>query len=323
MEVLITGSSGFVGTELTAAFLKKGHAVFGLDRVEVVSPASKNFNAIKVDLTKRSFEYPKIAWDLVIHCAAAKGDWNISEEEFNADNVVATENLIHYLYKCDVKKFIHFSTVAIYSRSVTDGSENTKIEPDSVYGQTKLESEILVRKFAKETGITTVILRPSVIYGRNNYANMFNLIQQLNRAFPFQINPVGITKSHVSVRNVVDVVLRFSNPSYSVNGLEIYNLTERPYNDLNKMISIICDELRVKPPKVNLPIWLVAVPFGILEYFGKLLKKDTGFTLDRLRKFSSSTHYTSEKLWSQTGNQKYSSESELRDMVKWFKEREK
>ena len=77
----------------------------------------------------------------------------------------------------------------------------------------------------------------------------------------------------------------------------------------------------MKPPKANLPIWLVAVPFGILEFFGKLLKKDTGFNLDRLRKFSSSTHYTSEKLWSKTGNQKYTSESELRDMVKWFKER--
>jgi nucleoside-diphosphate-sugar epimerase len=152
---------------------------------------------------------------------------------------------------------------------------------------------------------------------------MFNLIQQLNRGLPFQINPFGITKSHVSVRNVVDVVLRFSDPSYSVNELEIYNLTERPYFDLKNMIRIICDELEVKPPKLNLPIWLVAVPFGILEFFGKLIKKDTGFTLDRLRKFSSSNNYTSEKLWFQTGNQKYSSESELRDMVKWFKERKK
>ena len=97
------------------------------------------------------------------------------------------KNLLNYVRKCEVKKIIHFSTVAIYSRDVTDGSESTKIEPDSVYGQTKLDSEILIRKYAEESGIPTVILRPSVIYGRNNYANMFNLIQQLNRAsFPDQ-----------------------------------------------------------------------------------------------------------------------------------------
>ena len=68
---------------------------------------------------------------------------------FYDDNVIATENLLNYVRKCEIKKIIHFSTVAIYSRDVTDGSENTKIEPDSVYGQTKLDSEILIRKYAE------------------------------------------------------------------------------------------------------------------------------------------------------------------------------
>ena len=317
--ILVTGSEGFVGRLLMRQFIQSDLQVMGIDRIK---NSDLDYDLHCIDLVNPITLDPA-SYDVVIHCAAAKGDWDISDKEFHDDNVVATENLLNYVRKSDVKRIIHFSTVAIYSRDVTDGSESTKIEPDSVYGQTKLDSEILIRKYAEESGIPTVVLRPSVIYGRDNYANMFNLIQQLNRSLPFQINPIGITKSHVSVRNVVDVVLRFSDPSYSVNGLEIYNLTERPYYDLNTMISIICNELEVKPPKANLPIWLVAVPFGILEFLGKLLKKDTGFTLDRLRKFSSSTHYTSEKLWSKTGNQKYTSESELRDMVKWFKERKK
>lgn len=317
MKVLVTGSEGFVGRILVHSLLSKEYELIGVDRV-MTTKNSYNFH--QIDLSNEILISPD-TFDLVVHCAAAKGDWGISEEVFHKDNVIATRNLLDYLKKCRVQKFIHFSTVAIYSRDVSDGSERTKIEPDSAYGQTKLDSEVLVRNYAEESGIPTVILRPSVIYGRDNFANMYNLIGQLNRALPFQINPIGITKSHISVRNVVDVVLRFSKPSYSVNGIEIYNLTERPYFNLHGMIGIICDELGVKPPKANLPIWMVAIPFGILEYIGKLLKKDTGFTLDRLRKFSSSTHYTSEKLWSQTGKQKYSSESELRDMVKWFKQR--
>lgn len=317
MKILVTGSEGFVGKVLVTQLLDLGHEVEGIDRVKT---SGLKYKLYLLDLATE-ISLDATCYDLVIHCAAAKGDWDISDKEFYDDNVIATENLLDYVRKCGVKKIIHFSTVAIYSRDVTDGSESTKIEPDSVYGQTKLDSEILTRKYAEESGTPTVVLRPSVIYGQKNYANMFNLIQQLNRALPFQINPVGIIKSHVSVRNVVDVVLRFSDPAYALNGLEIYNLTERPYYSLNNMIGIICDELGVNPPKANLPIWLVAIPFGILEFIGKLFKKDTGFTLDRLRKFSSSTHYTSEKLWSHTGKQKYSSESELRDMVKWFKER--
>ena len=317
-KILLTGSNGFVGRELLNILSSYEFEIYGWDRNNQKS--SKDIKTQYCDLSSEIREEPR-SYDVVIHCAAAKGDWNISDEEFYQHNVVATQNLIDYLRRCDVKKIIHFSTVAIYSHNVTDGSESTKIAPHSAYGQTKLDSEILVREYAEKSGIPTVILRPSVIYGRNNYANMFNLIQQLSRALPFQIDPTEITKSHVSVRNVVDVVLRFSDPSYLVNRLEIYNLTERPYYDLNNMIRIICDELGVRLPKLNLPIWLVAIPFVILEFFGKLLKKDTGFTLERLRKFSSSTHYTSEKLWSHTGKQKYSSESELRDMVRWFKER--
>ena len=317
MKILITGSEGFVGKVLLKNYIKRGFELIGLDRVK---SSQNKYTLHQVELDKY-ISVQKDNYDLVVHCAAAKGDWNISDKEFYNDNVLATKNLIDYIKNCEVKRIIHFSTVAIYSRDVSDGSEDTKVNPDSVYGQTKYDSEILVRKYAEKSGIPTVILRPSVIYGRNNYANMFNLIQQLSRGLPFQINPAGITKSHVSVRNVVDVVIRFSNPSYSVNGIEIFNLTERPYYNLNTLIRIICDELGVKPPMVNLPVRLVSIPFGILEFFGNLSKKDTGFTLDRLRKFSSSTHYTSEKLWSHTGKQKYSSELELRDMVKWFKER--
>lgn len=317
MKILITGSEGFVGKVLLKNYINLGYEVIGLDRVK---SSQNEYTLHKVELDKY-ISLQNDNYDLVVHCAAAKGDWKISDKEFNDDNVLATKNLIDYIKKCEVKRIIHFSTVAIYSRNVSDGSEDTAINPDSVYGQTKLDSEILVRKYAEKSGIPTVILRPSVIYGRNNYANMFNLIQQLSRGLPFQINPAGITKSHVSVRNVVDVVLRFSTPSYSVNGTEIFNLTERPYYNLNTIIGIICDELGVKPPMVNLPVSLVSIPFGILEFFGKLSKKDNGFTLDRLRKFSSSTHYTSEKLWLHSGMQKYQSESELRDMVKWFKER--
>ena len=317
MKFLITGSEGFVGKYLVNNLLEQGHHVVGIDRIK----NSAYIYHFHIAHMEKDIPLQPCKYDVVIHCAAAKGDWNISNQEFYDDNVQATQNLMDYIEKCEVKKIIHFSTVAIYSRDVIDGSEFTRIEPESVYGQTKLDSEILLREFGEKHKIPTVVLRPSVIYGRNNYANMFNLIKQLSRSIPFQIDPKGIIKSHVSVRNVVDVVLRLSSPSYTIKGVEIYNLTEYPYHNLNNMIRIICDELEVQQPKVNLPIWLVSIPFGILEFFGKLFKKDTGFTLDRLRKFSSSTHYTSEKLWSHIGEQKYSSELELRDMVKWFKTR--
>ena len=316
MNILVTGSEGFVGSFLVPELLKNNHSVVGIDRGDKTS--TFNYLFFKIDLTEK-LSLPKNKFDLVVHCAAAKGDWNILDEDFYRDNVVATKNLISYLKTCEVKRLIHFSTVAVYSRAVTSGCEETKTEPDSVYGITKLESEILIRKYAKKVGLPTIILRPSVIYGRQNFANMFNLIQQLSRSMPFQINPQGVVKSHVSANNVVDVVLKLLDHPKLFDGVKIFNLTERPYLDLESIIFIICDELKVNKPKINLPLWLVGIPFALLGFVGRILKTDTGFTTERLRKFSSSTHYTSEKLWTTLGKQKYNSEDELRDMVKWYK----
>ena len=315
MKILITGSEGFVGRNLIKSLSMCQHEIVGFDRLQSVNG---EYNAVRIDLDQPiNLSYD--SYDVLIHCAAAKGDWNIAKSEFYRDNVLVTQNVLNYIKNCNIKKIIHFSTVAIYSRKTIDGSERTEINPDSVYGETKLESEKLVYEFAKCYGVPTVVLRPSVIYGQDNFANMFNLIEQLNRGLPFQIDPNGITKSHVSVRNVVDVVSRFINSSQQVGGTEIYNLTERPYTNLTQMITIICEELAVAKPRINLPLVLAYPLFGIMEAFGKLVQKDIGFTLDRLNKFSSSTNYTSEKLWSQIGEQKYSTDSELRSMVCWYK----
>jgi len=317
MKILITGSEGFVGKELVKQFIEQGHSVFGIDRVKKIN---NTYQYINFDLREK-FEYDVKNWDVVIHCAAAKGDWGISDSEFHLDNVAVTENLINYLKQCTFSRLIHFSTVAIYDRNVVNGDEGTLINPDSIYGSTKLESEILIKQFANERkDLQTVILRPSVIYGRNNYANMYNLINQLNRKIPFQVKTQKIVKSHVSVNNVVNVVDWFTNSKGHFPGIEIYNLTERPYLSLEDINTIICDELSVKKPFINVPQQYVKIIFRIMEVIGLLIRKDTGFTAERLDKYISSTDYSSEKLWNAIGNQKFTSESQLRDMVKWFKE---
>jgi nucleoside-diphosphate-sugar epimerase len=316
MKILITGSEGFVGKQLVSSFLSNAHDVFGIDRI---ANPSNSYNYNKIDM-RQQFTLPENEWDVVIHCAAAKGDWGISDQEFYLDNVVVTRNLIQYLKECTVNKIIHFSTVAIYDRIVTTGDEETLIKPDSVYGSTKLESEILMTEFVQSNKIKTIILRPSVIYGRNNYANMFNLIKQLSRNLPFQVNVNGIVKSHVSVTNVSFVVKWFVDTKYLNCELDIYNLTERPYLNLIELNKIICTELKVRTPYINIPRFFVKIGFRCLEYIGKILKKDVGFTVERFDKFTSSTNYTSERLWNIIGTQRFSSESELIDMVKWFKE---
>ena len=87
MKILVTGSEGFVGKELIDALLSLGHDIVGIDRTKSSNP---NYTLFQIDL-KQEIKIEHSFYDLVIHCAAAKGDWDISDREFYEDNVVATE----------------------------------------------------------------------------------------------------------------------------------------------------------------------------------------------------------------------------------------
>ena len=112
MKVLVTGSEGFVGKVLVRELVQSGTEVVGLDRV---SNPLATWKHLTCDL-QQPIELESDYYDVVIHCAAAKGDWCISDEKFHNDNVAATQNLIDYLLRSSVKRIIHFSTVSIYSR---------------------------------------------------------------------------------------------------------------------------------------------------------------------------------------------------------------
>ena len=133
MRILVTGCNGFVGTLLVEQLLQESHEVVGIDRM---GSHRSDIEFFDCDLSNK-INVPTQAFDVVIHCAAAKGDWNLSDEDFQRDNVFATTNLVKYLDECQVGQIIHFSTVAIYSREVDSGDETTPIAPDSVYGKTK------------------------------------------------------------------------------------------------------------------------------------------------------------------------------------------
>ena len=103
MKILITGSEGFVGKVLVANLLASDQEIEGIDRVKA---DNLSYRLHRTDLRNEVLLDPA-SYDVVIHCAAAKGDWNISDEEFYEDNVVATENLLNYVRKCEIKKIIH------------------------------------------------------------------------------------------------------------------------------------------------------------------------------------------------------------------------
>jgi UDP-glucose 4-epimerase len=141
MKILITGSSGFVGSYLIKKLANKH---------ELIRYDLKN----RQDVLNRKLLAKKLKGvDLVIHLAAlisANESWKKPQEYFN-NNSLGTLNVITEALTAGVKKIIFFSSAAVLAK------------PFTPYAVSKLAAEEIVKLYSDK--INCVIVRPENIYG--------------------------------------------------------------------------------------------------------------------------------------------------------------
>ena len=158
MSILITGSSGFIGSNLIEFFKSKKVKFFCLDKRNNKYLNCKDF--YKINLKNRS-DLEKILKKkkpkYIIHLAALPGFVNCHnspDKAFN-DNILATFNLIYLSKKYNVKKILIASSM---------GVDNFKISP-SIYALTKYFCEQLSYTYIKTKNVNITICKISNVYG--------------------------------------------------------------------------------------------------------------------------------------------------------------
>ena len=156
MKILITGYKGYIGSHLYNSLKKK-------KEFKIIGISSKeNIRKYKILLKK------KFCPNLIIHCAGTGqvkfGNSNRSKHYLK--NVKSTKLLIKFIKDADIKKsiIIFLSSQAVYRGNFNNSklNENSKIDPISDYGKTKLIAENLIKKV---DGNSIVILRLFSVYG--------------------------------------------------------------------------------------------------------------------------------------------------------------
>ncbi len=170
--VMVTGSSGTVGTALVLELLSQGYNVIPLDIKPSMWDKKINRKTVIHDLRKplNSLKNRKKP-DIIIHLASnARVHDLVVDPQKALDNYIMTHNILEYARMHKIKRFVFSSSREVYGESKSnlkrkeDSTHITKIK--SPYTASKFASEALIHAYNECYGIKPIIVRLSNVYGR-------------------------------------------------------------------------------------------------------------------------------------------------------------
>ena len=263
-KILITGASGFIGTNLLEDLLSRGYDVCNID---ITTPKIENRKNKwkKVNITDYdAFEKAVLNYnpEYLVHLAARTDLDGKTLEDYSV-NVVGVDNLMNIINKLpNLKKVIVTS-----SKFVTKNGYKIRTQfdycPHTIYGQSKVQTEQIV--WNNMPKCDWCIIRPTSIWGPwfgVPYRNFFDMVRR--RMF-FHIGSIKCHKTYGYIGNAVYQIeqLLFSE-TRDINN-KVFYIGDEPAYEINEWADEIANEYGHKI--MTVPVWLIK---GLAK-FGDLL----------------------------------------------------
>lgn len=326
MKILLTGSSGYIGSRLVPVLKRAGHFVIGLDRAPC-PPDIPLDGFLQCDLREPdSYVSALSIVDHIHHLAAAKGDWGIAREEYFRDNYEATRALLAAARSAGIRRWIFYSTVSVLGPSQEPLAEDAPRRPVNPYGESKAECELLFHRYVMEDPLAHVVtIRPSVVYGPGNpwNTNIFRLIDAVYRRRFLMVGRGREVKTTSYIENLVDVhMFLFGRQLEKMCvGHELYHYVDEPGETTASLVAHICRLLGKRQPSLHLPLALAAPVAVVADMMASITGIDLPITSARIRKFCTATNFSSAKIRAAGFQQRVDNEEALRRTVAWYLEK--
>ncbi|MBN2087479.1 NAD-dependent epimerase/dehydratase family protein [Candidatus Peregrinibacteria bacterium] len=170
-KILVTGSSGTIGTHLCNNLLRKGYDVVGVDWKPNEWSKEVDRLTINIDLRNKDDVLSKLPKDvdLVIHFAANPRVYNsVVDPSIARDNFETLFNTLEYARQNNVKRFMFSSSREAYGNSdkiIHNEDEAYVKNAESPYTATKIAGEAIVHSYQQCYNMDFVIFRFSNVYG--------------------------------------------------------------------------------------------------------------------------------------------------------------
>lgn len=289
-KITVIGGSGFVGTNLCCQFEK---ARQDFEIIDLKSSARFPHKYKKGDIRNIQSLREAISGQIVIHLAAVHRDDVRDADAYYSTNVLGTENVASVCSELGIKKIVFTSTVAVYGFAQPGTDEAGRINPFNEYGKTKFIAEEKLRLWQLADNNSLIIVRPTVIFGKGNRGNVYNLLAQIASGKFVMVGPGTNKKSMAYVGNVAAFLCSCISTDQKY---ALYNYIDTPDLTMNDLVSYVRQILLGKSGVgVRIPYWMGMLVGHCADFFAKFTGKMLPISSIRVKKFTANTEFKSSK----------------------------
>ncbi|WP_367773642.1 NAD-dependent epimerase/dehydratase family protein [Flavobacterium sp. WC2421] len=235
MKITITGTSGFVGTNLKD-YLKISHHV---------CPISVRY------VPNQHFD---LRGDAIIHLAGKAHNLKkvSNPSDYYEANFELTKQLFDAFLVSEASVFIFMSTVKAAADEVNGIlTEETFPNPKTHYGIAKFQAEQYILSHKLPQGKKVYILRPCMIHGPGNKGNLNLLYQLVAKGLPWPLGDFKNERSFLSVENLCFVIKEILENKNIASG--VYQIADNESLSTNELIELLGISLGKKNRVLNIP----------------------------------------------------------------------
>lgn len=253
MRYLVTGVSGFIGSNLALELQKKGDVVGLCNMTPGSKDNLKNFKGEFVQGDIRSFDYGSLGkFDAIFHQAAITDTTVTDHSLMYSTNVDAFRKILDYAFGTGCRKVVYASSAATYGKGQVPMKETDQPTPANIYGESKVEMEKTAKEFLKEYPEMSVVgLRYFNVYGPNEVhkikaaSMIFKLYQQIVSGKKPRIFKWGEQfRDFIYVKDVVLANIK----SFEFKGSGVFNVGTGKPTSFNQVIEILNKALGADQP---------------------------------------------------------------------------
>jgi UDP-glucose 4-epimerase len=245
MKILVTGGLGLIGHNIVQRLEQQGHEVYITDirtnyglvpqeeldyLLEERRKKIKTSRIHAVDIADRE----GVDWliktyqpDTILHLASFPRQKvvNVNPQLGSKTMSEGLLNLLEAAKNNQVCKFVYISSSMVYGDFDDDVSEDSPCRPQGQYGIMKLAGEWLVKDYARKTGMSYIIIRPSAVYGPLDVEDrvISKFILTAMRGGVIKVNGANETLDFTYVDDAADGIVA---ATLSENQNKTYNITK-------------------------------------------------------------------------------------------------